>query len=126
MDEIIERIEEFEGKRDESESGFKVTTNQQIITLAIANGQCCCEDWGYFLSEDDPERFVGARLLNVTVTNTALKTVKVPEVYDGSVMFVNLETDRGTLQFVAYNAHNGYYGHDARVESRQITHEERL
>jgi hypothetical protein len=37
-------------------------------------------------------------------------------------MFVDIETDRGVLQFVAYNAHNGYYGHKARVQSTQLRH----
>lgn len=41
-------------------------------------------------------------------------------------MFVDLITDRGVLQFVAYNEQNGYYGHLAKVESRQLTHEETL
>lgn len=27
------------------------------------------------------------------------------------------------MQFVAYNAHNGYYGHQARVVSKQLKHE---
>jgi hypothetical protein len=39
---------------------------------------------------------------------------------------VNIDTDRGQLQFVAYNEHNGYYGHNAVVVSKQLTHEECL
>ena len=31
-----------------------------------------------------------------------------------------------TKQFVAYNAHNGYYGHTVRVESQQLSHDEVL
>ena len=44
----------------------------------------------------------------------------------GGAMFVNLETSEGLLQFVAYNAHNGYYGHEAVLVSKQLNHEERL
>jgi hypothetical protein len=45
---------------------------------------------------------------------------------EGGIMFVNLDTDKGKLQFVAYNRHNGYYGHSAAVECRQLTHETTL
>lgn len=46
--------------------------------------------------------------------------------YEGNTMFVNIDTDRGVLQFVAYNEHNGYYGHSASVTSKQLTHGEVL
>jgi hypothetical protein len=45
---------------------------------------------------------------------------------EDNAMFVNVETDRGTLQFVLYNSHNGYYGHKARVVSEQLKREEYL
>ncbi|MEL3959481.1 hypothetical protein NST17_20225 [Caldifermentibacillus hisashii] len=41
-------------------------------------------------------------------------------------MFVDIITSNGTLQFVAYNEHNGYYGHEAKVISTQIEHSEFL
>ena len=41
-------------------------------------------------------------------------------------MFVNLETNKGTLQFVAYNEHSGYYGHEAKVQCTQLMHSETL
>ena len=41
-------------------------------------------------------------------------------------MFVDIVTDRGVLQFVAYNIHNGYYGHEAKVISTQLEHNETL
>ncbi len=41
-------------------------------------------------------------------------------------MFVNLETNVGLLQFVAYNSHNGYYGHDAVLVSKQLNLTEAL
>lgn len=44
----------------------------------------------------------------------------------GGVMFVNILTDKGILQFVAYNCHNGYYGHEATVKSTQLEHSECL
>ena len=41
-------------------------------------------------------------------------------------MFVNVETDKGLLQFVAYNEHNGYYGHEACVISKHLNESEYL
>lgn len=119
MAEIIRDIRE---KRGTEYDGFVVKTDQQEITLEISNFQDCCESWGYFMSEDDTSRFIGARLLDVKVTDTALNKESVPEVYEGGVMFVDIETSVGVLQFTAYNNHNGYYGHMARVESKQLSY----
>jgi hypothetical protein len=118
--ETILKIEEttFEGK-----DGFIITTDTQSIKLGIDNGQSCCENWGYFMSEDDISDFIGSKLIDVKITDTLLKPnddFDVNEMYEGDVMFVNITTDNGLLQFVAYNEHNGYYGHEACVVSKQI------
>lgn len=108
--------------------GFRVTTDRQEILLWISRYQFCCESWGYFVSEDDLQHFVGAELLGVSVVDTGLCSKKLPEygLDEGDTMFVNIETSEGVLQFTAYNAHNGYYGHYAGVRSTQITHETTL
>lgn len=130
MGESILKIEEIEGSR----AGYSITTTDQIISMTIENEQCCCENWGYFLSEDNVSSFIGTNLLDITITDTALRTYKVNDWttiysdnptrdmdYGGAVMFVNIHTDKGLLQFVAYNDHNGYYGHEASVVSKQLT-----
>ena len=125
--ETILAITEF----DNAQAGFEVVTNQQKIRLAISNRQSCCEHWGWFWCNDNPQDFVGAKLLEVKLTDTALNDAPLDESGDvrsfhGNLMFVNLETNRGTLQFVAYNDHNGYYGHEASVTCRQLNHSEVL
>lgn len=116
-------------------SGYAITTDKQVIKMLIDDYQSCCESWGYFMSEDDIQRFVGSQLLDISITDIALNSQAMeshnlkgerPYVYEGGVMFVNISTDRGLLQFVAYNEHNGYYGHDAKVISEQLNHEECL
>lgn len=109
--------------------GFEVVTTKQSVRLFIDNRSSCCERFGYFWCNDDPNDFVGADLLAVTITDTALndthmKTngVQLSHSFEGGVMFVNLETDQGVLQFVAYNEHNGYYGHVATVQCAQLAH----
>lgn len=128
MEKIIS-IEEIELKEDYTEfAGYAVTTNKQVIKLLIDDEGQCCENWGYFMSEDDFSDFIGAELQNIYVTDTALNKAKVDEldIYEGDTMFVDIVTNKGTLQFVAYNDHNGYYGHEARVISEQLKHEEIL
>lgn len=120
MEKIL-KIEEtiFDGK-----DGFLITTDDQVIKLGIEYGVQCSENWGCFMSEDNLEEFIGANLITIKVTDTALKTwEKIEDIYEGDVMFVNLETTNGLLQFVAYNEHNGYYGHEACVISKQVKEE---
>lgn len=134
--ETITEIRPYEQGEDEGdyylslEAGFQIVTTEQTITLAIDDVQDCCEKWGYFLTEDDTEKFIGAELRGVQITDTnrssrtfAPFTQKEGDIAldEGDVMFVDIQTDRGVLQFVAYNCHNGYYGHKARVSSGQLT-----
>ena len=128
MEKIL-RIEEISGQYGcMTQEGYAIVTDKQTIKLLIDNHQDCCEDWGYFMSEDNFESFIGAKILEITLTDTALNTKKIDEhieygVDNGDIMFVNIVTDKGVLQFVAYNCHNGYYGHGAYVFSEQLKHE---
>ncbi len=137
MTEKILSIDDFECKlRDnwgfeKCYAGYEVRTSEQSILLLIDDEPSCCEQWGYFMSEDNLADFVGAEFLGLKITDTALKSFaddyyKEALEWDGDVMFVDINTDRGVLQFVAYNAHNGYYGHTAKVISRDLNHEEVL
>jgi hypothetical protein len=141
MGETITAIRPYDWRQGDygmREEGFEIETTAQIITLAIDAEQSCCENWGYFLSEDDPAKFVGAELRGVRITDTNRTSRRFQRDRDdtcdenmvcldeGDTLFVDIETDRGPLQFVAYNAHNGYYGHEARVSSKQLTHEVQL
>lgn len=68
----------------------------------------------------------------MSVTDTALNNHLVKENMPygegegGDTMFVNIQTDRGILQFTAYNRHNGYYGHRAVVSCNQLDYEDYL
>lgn len=105
-----------------SYDGFVIKTTEQEIKLGIGNGQSCCENWGYFITNDEPDTFIGADVLGVDIVHTCLEKEKAPKMYEGDAMFVNIETTKGTLQFTAYNEHNGYYGHAAVVVSTQLNH----
>jgi len=127
--EVITEIKDLEASS--GMDGFKVITNEQEIILGIGNGSGCCETWGHFFCNDDVKEFLGAQVMGVSVTDTALNNHKITEeipngLYEGGIMFVNIATNRGVLQFVAYNSHNGYYGHTASVSCKQLNHQESL
>ena len=148
QNEVILSIEEIEnvnlkGEKDDEHGwdrhdGFKITTTEQEILLLISSYQSCCESWGYFMSEDDLDKFLAADLVGIEVTDTNRShrhvfTEGFAEIKgdgrepihldSGDVMFVDIKTSVGTLQFTAYNAHNGYYGHSAHIVSLQLTKE---
>lgn len=103
--------------------GYAVTTTEQTIYVLIDNGQSCCESFGYLASADDLAAFIGAELREMVIVDTALNThllSQLPDLDDGGAVFVNFVTDRGVLQLACYNAHNGYYGHEVHILSRQI------
>lgn len=131
MEKIL-RIEETNFKRNKEDwntfEGFQIITDKQTIKLGISDGQSCCERSGYFMSNDEIKEFEGANLIDIAIADTALNVKKLEseDLYEPNLMFVNLNTSEGLLQFVAYNCHNGYYGHEAVVVSEQLKHEETL
>jgi len=129
MSETITKIEcaDFEAlgptsKRARMFEGFIIHTTDQLIQLGVEHDQQCCETWGALASEDNFAEFIGAEVLNLARVDRALNTKTLPEEgYDcGSAIFVNVNTTKGLLQFTVYNYHNGYYGHDAVVISKQL------
>ena len=132
MEKIL-RIEETNFKTDEkgwsNYDGYQIITDQQTIKIGISDEQSCCENFGCIITNDETKEFIGAELLGISITDTALNNKKIEELEYldcGGAMFVNLETSEGLLQFVAYNCHNGYYGHEAVLVSKQLNCEERL
>lgn len=108
--------------------GYEITLDGgQKIKMGIDNGQSCCENWGYIISEDNLAQFVGAEYFGIEAVGEALEHVEIKGVYEGGIMFININTSEGVLQFVAYNEHNGYYSHNAVViEDGTVLHSENL
>lgn len=101
--------------------GYEVVTDKTKIKVVIDCRQQCCEDAGYLTTNDDLEDFIGAKLYEVVLTDVSLKTKNALEIpknayYDeGDIIFINLKTSSGILQFCVYNAQNGYYGHQVKI-----------
>jgi hypothetical protein len=99
-----------------SMDGYKVTTDKAEILVLIDNEQSCCENWGYITSEDDFSPYIGAELLQIRLTDTALNSEYVERSCEygfdeGGIQFVDFQTSKGVFQLSVYNSHNGYYGH---------------
>jgi hypothetical protein len=113
--------------------GYLVETNTHKILVLIDNGQSCCESWGYIQSEDDLAPYVGARLKEIKLTNTACNEVMLKQecleygFERGGIQFVDFITDKGTFQLAVYNSHNGYYGHGIMVAvDEKIIHQDTI
>ncbi len=112
-------------------AGYVITTDEQVIKIGVSTEQDCCEKPGHFSSADNLDDFIGARLSFLTIADSELQPGLTKErtnggIYEGGIMHVNLDTDRGILQLTAYNDHNGYYGHAGIVVSEQLKHETTL
>ena len=114
-------------KMDDDWLGYNIETNQQVISLKINNQSDCCESWGFLTTEDKLEEFLGAELLGIEVIDTDYKAHPLTKDYDfcdgGSACFVDLLTSNGKLQFAIYNDHNGYYGHDVIISSKNFNYD---
>lgn len=111
--------------------GYKITTDKQEIKVLISDGQSCCENAGYFATNDDVDSFVGAKISGIKLTDTCLNIQLMEKDFEygfdeGGIQFVDIETNKGTLQLAVYNSHNGYYGHSISIVSEQISLESSL
>ena len=100
-------------------SGYLIHTNRRVVKLLIHDFEQCCEEWGHLSSQDDLNYFVGASICDIYGTDTAMQTTDLQAMVDNSdadLVFLNIKTSRGLLQFYAYTVHNGYYGHNVVVD----------
>lgn len=128
--ETILQIDEFatdNGRYQYDYSGYIVETSGQTIYMIIDSGDGHCAS-GYMTSEDNIADFIGATLYNIELVNEALAVYDLSHIgTDGDYFqFINFNTDRGTLQFVLYNIHNGYYGADVYIRCEQFEYEGRI
>jgi len=112
--------------------GYRITTTEHEYLFLVYGEQNCCEQWGYFASDDSANDYIGKTLVATELTDVALDTRRVEEsgYYEdgGGIQFVNLKmSDGGVLQLSVYNAHNGYYGHPIIfAKDMKILHQDTL
>jgi len=123
MEKILKITEtEFQTSKYSMLSGYSIVTNKQEIKFGISNDQSCCENWGYFSSNDDFDEFIGSEILSIEMVDSAINVKKLEseQVDIDDCIFVNIKTSVGLLQFAVYNEHNGYYGHNVKLISEQL------
>lgn len=128
----IKQIEEIENKIiptfcEYSEfDGFVITfDNDTTLSLVVSSYQSCCENYGAVTTEENLQDYVGAEYIQHDIVDQELAVnsniiadsniYDIPSLDAGDIIFLNVQTDKGTLQFSVYNSHNGYYGHSAYV-----------
>ena len=134
MSEIIQSVEDYEENRDRGHKiwcrrrGFKITTNKQVMKMLIDDESSCCESWDILASEKDFSEYIGAEIQEVVQVDEQLMPYADMQdsIDEGGSVMVNIVTNKGTIQFVAYNNHNGYYGHQVTFESTQLKIDECL
>jgi len=100
--------------------GLLLETDKDDIKILINNEQYCCENFGtlFFNTPGDPEKHIGAKLLEVkqiTVSNESyLGKYGLDD--GGDEIQLRIITSKGYLQYAIYNAHNGYYAHSGLIQ----------
>lgn len=100
--------------------GFRIKTEKHELKLLISAFQECCERWGYATANENTEDYIGAEYLGYDTIysddvwkNADKDTVENLNDDEARLLFLNVKTSKGTLDFTVYNAHNGFYGHSA-------------
>lgn len=125
METILKIEEEGFGCND----GFVIITSMRRIRIGIERArQRVRFDYGYFVSENDISDFIGAELTDYSVGDTLLKPIdSVDEsiMRESEVMFLNLETSKGVVQFGVYK-NNDYDGSFSFLVNYQTSNSEYL
>jgi hypothetical protein len=109
-DEVMKRV----GKYSNEYLGYAIRTNKQTIKLLISQEQDCCDIFGVDLKKPEGVEsegdLIGARVLKVGWGRDQSDD-ESDKYFDRPCARVEIMTDKGQLQIVAWNDHNGYYPH---------------
>lgn len=86
---------------------FKLTFDDGVTIKVWDDGQSCCEN-RYMTTDDDPKVLEGTVLKEIRVSHADGSS---EDSYDShEIAFLDVVTDKATIQFATHNEHNGYYG----------------
>lgn len=130
MNKIL-KVEEttFNSKLDPKQrcnlEGYIITTEKGPLLIGISHAQQCCESSGYFSSLDDIHSLVGQDLIQVELVDECYNKEILQNgfIEEASCIFINVVTNKQTVQFTVYNEHNGYYGHNVCVSYPNVLDE---
>lgn len=86
---------------------FQITFEDGSRVAILDEGQSCCES-RYMVCDDNLDGWEGATFTGIEQTDGPSTEGEYGEMHE--VQFVNVQTDRGRVQLVTHNEHNGYYG----------------
>ena len=134
---VIEVIVDHEETRpDDTYTGVCINTTQQTIKCLITNFASCCEEFDVQLHNADNLRahdMIGAEIESVSWGDKIAGQFDFDTggprpsscAYDDTAI-VNVVTNKGLFQLIAFNEHNGYYPHDVYVEWRNYSDQQTL
>lgn len=104
-------VEKIKGKKIISlkieDDVLKMETACKEFFEIFDDGQSCCEA-RYMETSDKLGDFIGATILDVKTVDGGETENAYGDVHE--IQFLNIDTDKGLLQFATHNEHNGYYG----------------
>lgn len=89
-----------------TDDALSITFEDGSKKSLVDAGQSCCES-RYLTTDDNLSDYIGAEYLGYEEKPAEY----VDEGYDvHEIMFLDVNTSKGTFQIKAHNEHNGYYG----------------
>ena len=90
--------------------GYRVRTEGKEIVIKISKPQLCCESYGVYCSQKRIGDIIGGEISNVKL----YERVGDDNRYFAreKSMIVEINTDKGSFEFIIYCEHNGYYAHE--------------
>jgi len=93
------------------------------ITMIISNSKHCCETYGVH-TPSGISKFIGATYSHIIINGISECEDKIDE--HARQIKIEIHTDRGIMEIILYNQHNGYYSHDVYIKTENINCYENL
>lgn len=109
-------LEVYNASLGKTISSLKLDKNDEALHFKFTDGsglklwddgQDCCE-LRYMTTDDDLEAFVGSELTGIELRNAPTTEDEYGQPHE--IMFLLVNTSKGTFTMETYNEHNGYYG----------------
>ena len=90
--------------------GYRIHADRQEIVIKISKPRLCCETYGVYCSKKRSEDIIGGVISQINLYDRVGNQTRY-FAREKSVI-VEIITDKGSLEFIIYCEHNGYYAHD--------------
>ena len=105
---------------DNTFNGFNILTNKQLIKILIDDYNLLYEKSGILMfKSENIQNLIGLTILSISYgTEIDERLVPMPDISLNTHphIIINIETDKGLIQIVIYNKHDGSCPHHAYIE----------